>query len=37
MNGTKIILYDCLDIYKILNELSQILNIDLEYVDNKAI
>ena len=36
MNGTKIILYDCLDIYKILNELSEILNIDLEYVDNKA-
>ena len=35
MSSTKIILYDCLDIYKILNELSDILSFDIVHVDNK--
>ena len=35
MSNTKIILYDCLDIYKILDELKNILNLDLEYASNE--
>ena len=35
MNNTKIILYDCLDIYKILEELNDILKLNLVNFENK--
>ena len=35
MNNTKIILYDCLDIYKILKEINDILKLDLINIENK--
>ena len=35
MNDNKIILYDCLDIYKILNELNDILKLDLIFIANE--
>ena len=35
MNNTKIILYDCLDIYKILKEINNILKLDLINIENK--
>lgn len=35
MDNTKIILYDCIDIYKILDELNDILNLELINVNNE--
>ncbi len=35
MNNTKIILYDCFDIYKILNELNEFLKFDLVNITNQ--
>ena len=35
MSNTKIILYDCLDIYKILHEISDITNFELENAKNE--
>ena len=36
MNNTKVILYDSLDIYKILDEQSNLLNFKLEKIDEKS-
>ena len=35
MTNTKIILYDCLDIYKILNELGNTIKFDTIYISNE--
>ena len=35
MTNTKIILYDCLDIYKILNELGNTIKFDTVYISNE--
>lgn len=35
MSNSKIVLYDCFDIYKILNELNDILKFDLIHIDNE--
>ena len=35
MGNTKVILYDCLDIYKILNEIKNVLKFDIEYIDKE--
>tara|TARA_Y100000389_G_scaffold175836_1_gene186901 strand:- start:2372 stop:2935 length:564 start_codon:yes stop_codon:yes gene_type:complete len=35
MNNTKIILYDCLDIYKILEEINDIFKLSLISIENK--
>jgi len=36
MGNTKVILYDCLDIYKILNEIKNVLKFDIEYIDKEV-
>ena len=35
MNNTKIILYDCLHIYKILKEVNDVLKLDLVNIENR--
>ena len=36
MGNTKVILYDCLDIYKILNEIKNVLKFDIEYIGKEV-
>ena len=36
MSNTKVILYDCLDIYKILDEIKDIIKFDIEHVSKEV-
>jgi len=36
MSNKKIVLYDCNDIYKILDEIKQFLDLDIKYLNKKT-